>query len=599
MPPPLVHDPALATRVTMSDARRSNAALGAVDGPPALTAAAGAGAPTAPVGEGGAASVDAGAAVDGVGGDSAAATARDTTACATATAPGVCPAARCSTWLSAPLVDQPSLIHLRSAHVTSELPAAVVAELGLAPFRWCSRPYRAVRGRYGQSSLASHEAQCRLNPRGRRRGREAAAAEAAPAPPRAPTQSAATTALPAPTALFAADPPAWKRSRDAFLLRVAPAGASWAPLVASGARTLQHVPSALLGAWRSLGADALDWVRREPERQAAWLWLSLLPSLLLHSPVPTAASVDAPPQLSHPERVAALLRGDFDACMADRNAGVWRPDIVPRSGPRRPPASRDATVAARRRAVLLARVGRLSAAARALRADPPAPQTPAVERKARGLLPPAAPDLATPASIEAGFPAELARAAEHGRRSAVRAAVPWDAAVLAIRTAPRGSSPGPSGTRMEHLWALGEEGRDALVSVVLLLTGATATTRVPAAVTHALAGADLLLLSKPGGVREDGLPGLRPIGMPEALRKLAASALAATVRSSAADLLSPGQLGVGVPNACERILHELGAHLAHHPGDAVLQLDFKNAFNLISRPAAEAGLNRALPVLTP
>jgi len=35
--------------------------------------------------------------------------------------------------LSAPLVDQPSMIHLRSAHVTSELPPAVVAELGLAP----------------------------------------------------------------------------------------------------------------------------------------------------------------------------------------------------------------------------------------------------------------------------------------------------------------------------------------------------------------------------------------------------------------------------------------------------------------------------------
>jgi len=133
----------------MSDARRSNAALGAVEDPPALSAEAGAGAPTAPVGEGGAATVDAGAAVDGVGGDSDAATARDTTACATATAPGVCPAARCSTWLSAPLVDQPSLIHLRSAHVTSELPAAVVAELGLAPCRWCSRPYRAVRGRCG------------------------------------------------------------------------------------------------------------------------------------------------------------------------------------------------------------------------------------------------------------------------------------------------------------------------------------------------------------------------------------------------------------------------------------------------------------------
>jgi len=72
---------------------------------------------------------------------------------------------------------------------------------------------------------------------------------------------------------------------------------------------------------------------------------------------------------------------------------------------------------------------------------------------------------------------------------------------------------------------------------VLLLTGDAATTRAPAVAAHALAGADLLLLEKPGGVCEDGLPGLRPIGRSEALRKLAASALALTVRSSAADCL--------------------------------------------------------------
>ena len=298
MPPLLGHDPSLATRVTMSDARCRTAAPGEVDDPPTLGAEGEAGAPTAPVGEGGAATADAGEAVDGVGSSRAAAAVRDATACATATAPGVCPTTGCSTWLSAPLVDQPSLTHLRSARITSELPAAVVAEQGLAPGRWCSRPYRAVRGWYGQSSLASHEAQCRLNPRGRRRGREATAADVAPAQPRAPTQSTASAGMSARADLFSADPPAWARARDAFLLRVAPAGASRAPLVESGARTPQHVPSALLGAWRSLAADALDWVRRKPERQAAWLWLMLCPSLPLLSSVSSTASVDAPPVLS-------------------------------------------------------------------------------------------------------------------------------------------------------------------------------------------------------------------------------------------------------------------------------------------------------------
>ncbi|GAB0498699.1 hypothetical protein MMPV_010046 [Pyropia vietnamensis] len=76
-----------------------------------------------------------------------------------------------------------------------------------------------------------------------------------------------------------------------------------------------------------------------------------------------------------------------------------------------------------------------------------------------------------------------------------------------------------------------------------------AVTRVPSVARTALAGADLLLLRKPGGLAADGLPKLRPIGMPEALRKLAASALARTVRDAAAALLGPHQQGVGVRSA--------------------------------------------------
>jgi len=149
---------------------------------------------------------------------------------------------------------------------------------------------------------------------------------------------------------------------------------------------------------------------------------------------------------------------------------------------------------------------------------------------------------------------------------------------------------------MEHLWALGEAGRDALVSVVVLLTSEAAKRRLPAVAKHALADADLLLLAKHGGVSADGLPGLRPIGMPEALRKIAASALAATVRAAAAGLLASMQLGVGVANASGRSIHDLKAHLAHHPDNAVLLLDFIFAFNLVSRSSAAAVLHRSVPL---
>jgi len=109
------------------------------------------------------------------------------------------------------------------------------------------------------------------------------------------------------------DHAAWVRARKDFLQRVAPVGASWAPLIASGARTVAHVPGALVGAWRELAADALDWVRRQPEHGRTWLWLLLLPSLLLHAPcsAPADARDRPPPPLPHKARAAALTRGDF------------------------------------------------------------------------------------------------------------------------------------------------------------------------------------------------------------------------------------------------------------------------------------------------
>eukprot|EP00168_Porphyra_purpurea_P000893 TRINITY_DN11051_c0_g1_i1.p5 TRINITY_DN11051_c0_g1~~TRINITY_DN11051_c0_g1_i1.p5 ORF type:complete len:107 (+),score=30.65 TRINITY_DN11051_c0_g1_i1:684-1004(+) len=87
--------------------------------------------------------------------------------------------------------------------------------------------------------------------------------------------------------------------------------------------------------------------------------------------------------------------------------------------------------------------------------------------------------------------------------------------------------------------------------------------------------------------------------MPEVLLKLEATALARAVRSAAALLFSPFQLAVGVSSACERILHEKRAHLAAHPTYALPQLDFRNAFNLVSRAAAAAVLCAAFPVLAP
>jgi len=81
------------------------------------------------------------------------------------------------------------------------------------------------------------------------------------------------------------------------------------------------------------------------------------------------------------------------------------------------------------------------------------------------------------------------------------------------------------------------------------------------------------------------------------LRKWAAPFLAGAVRAAAARLLAPLQMGVGVSNPCERVVHEVNAELVHNPLTALLQLEFRNAFNLVSLAAAVAYLTRAFPLL--
>jgi len=76
--------------------------------------------------------------------------------------------------------------------------------------------------------------------------------------------------------------------------------------------------------------------------------------------------------------------------------------------------------------------------------------------------------------------------------------------------------------------------------------------------------------AKAGEVKADKLPGLRPIGIPETLRKLAASALAKLVRAAAAKFLAPLQLWVEVSNPWERLLKEVSTHMAAHPDHAVV-----------------------------
>jgi len=235
-------------------------------------------------------------------------------------APTACPVAECARHVKAATDKAPLALHLTRCHVLSEVPAATVPELKLAPCPRCGQPYRAQKPRLVSSPLAVHVRKCAA-------GDAVQVAAAAPPPPPAPPPSAAggpvdaTTASAAGTApagsspppppsspsrtstppsapppsstpppppqplspsssppvdpdappppFFAADYGEWVRRRGLFLQAAAPAGADWAPFVASRARTQRNVLRVFAEGWGELGADMLRWVLRAPEHAHA------------------------------------------------------------------------------------------------------------------------------------------------------------------------------------------------------------------------------------------------------------------------------------------------------------------------------------------
>jgi len=185
----------------------------------------------------------------------------------------LCPVAGCCASVPSAIGDAAGLRHLRRAPVLAEVPAALIAKLGLEGCRWCDSPLPTAGTKSGRSPLAAHEGACEANPRRWRRVDPLGPAPAGPAAPTAPG-SATPPPLPSPgvcVELFVCDKRAWSRARRAFLSAVPPTADGWAPFVASPTRTHSSVPPGLRRAWRLFGADALSWVCRDPEQPLAWL----------------------------------------------------------------------------------------------------------------------------------------------------------------------------------------------------------------------------------------------------------------------------------------------------------------------------------------
>lgn len=89
---------------------------------------------------------------------------------------------------------------------------------------------------------------------------------------------------------------------------------------------------------------------------------------------------------------------------------------------------------------------------------------------------------------------------------------------------------------------------------------------------------------------------MRPIAIGMTLRRLASSHCFSSYSAILKQSFEPFQLGVGVARGLE-----VGVHVARNflynlsPGQALIKLDFKNAFNSIRRDAVLEAVNLSLP----
>ena len=153
-----------------------------------------------------------------------------------------------------------------------------------------------------------------------------------------------------------------------------------------------------------------------------------------------------------------------------------------------------------------------------------------------------------------------------------------DQVLKSILSFRKGSAPGPSGLRAEHLRAATQSAppnrRARALEAVTRLVNIMSAGDVPDLVAPYLSGARMQ-----AGLKKDG--GLRPIAVGNLLRRLTSKCSMAGVVEKAVTMLSPHQLGVGVNGGLEAVIHAV-IELVEEADEELmlLQVDFINAFNL-------------------
>ena len=157
-----------------------------------------------------------------------------------------------------------------------------------------------------------------------------------------------------------------------------------------------------------------------------------------------------------------------------------------------------------------------------------------------------------------------------------------------------GSSAGPCGHKPSHWKAVVSEAalgrRDRTLAAITRLVNRIAAGAVPDSVRPLLSSAILYGVPKKCG-------GIRPVACGTLLRRITAKTIARKLMEKAANLFSPLQVGVGVRNSCEGIIHSVRMLVEADPTLWVCQTDLRSAFNECNRDSIMEGVQQHFPEL--
>ena len=162
--------------------------------------------------------------------------------------------------------------------------------------------------------------------------------------------------------------------------------------------------------------------------------------------------------------------------------------------------------------------------------------------------------------------------------------LPPDFNVLTIlKSFSKATACGPSSLRIQHLLNAAEVPLPSPFGALLRdVVNLLASGKVPVSVSKFLARGSLTALDKN---KPNSLP---PIAVGEALRRMVGKCLCAVTKEKASEYFAPLQMGVACPSEAEKTIYGLRHCVEDHWMDedfAVMKIDMRDAFNLVSRQA--------------